>query len=203
MELLVQKTKKDLWTKLEEQYMHQTNPTLTITGGSSSRLMNPRLAVLVTCCDQSGKPNAISVAWHTPLSHDPPLVGISIGLTRYSHELITATGEYVINVVGQDLQPAVEFCGEYSGRDCDKISLTGLELRPSKYLTIPVLAGALGHLECRVEQEIPVGDHTLFVARVLSAEVRTDCFDEAWKAGNGDVLLCLRYDRYGRFVAGE
>jgi flavin reductase (DIM6/NTAB) family NADH-FMN oxidoreductase RutF len=183
--------------------MKQTNPTLTITGGSTSRLLNPRAAVLVTCCEQTGKANAISVAWHTPLSHDPPLVGISIGLTRYSHELITATGEYVINVVGQDMQAAVEFCGEHSGRDCDKLALASLELRPARHLRSPVLAGALGHLECRVEQEVLTGDHTFFVGRVLTAEVRSDCFDKAWVPGSGDVLLCLRLDGYGRFVYGE
>jgi flavin reductase (DIM6/NTAB) family NADH-FMN oxidoreductase RutF len=183
--------------------MKQTNPTITITGGSWSRLLNPRPAVLVTCVDTADKPNAISVAWHTPLSHDPPLVGISIGLTRYSHELIIATGEYVINVVGQEMQHAVEFCGEYSGRDCDKIPLAGLQLRPSKYLKTPVLEGALGYLECRVEQEVPAGDHTFFVGKVLSAEVQSKYFDQAWEPGNGDVLLFLRLNHYGRFVYGD
>lgn len=183
--------------------MNYTNPTTIISGGACSRLLNPRPAVLVTCIDQSGKPNAISVAWHTSLSHEPPLVGISIGLTRYSHELITSTGEYVINVVGQDMQPAVEFCGEHSGRDCDKIPQAGLQLRPARFLKTPILEAALGHLECQVEQEVPAGDHTFFVAKVLHAEVRSDCFDKAWVPGSGDVLLFLRHNHYGRFVYGE
>jgi flavin reductase (DIM6/NTAB) family NADH-FMN oxidoreductase RutF len=38
----------------------------------------------------------------------------------------------------------------------------------------PLLAGALGWLECRLWAEYPAGDHTLFVGEVLAAELGTD-----------------------------
>jgi flavin reductase (DIM6/NTAB) family NADH-FMN oxidoreductase RutF len=180
--------------------MDHTNSITIISGGSCSRLLNPRSAVLVTCVDLDGKPNAISVAWHTPISHDPPLVGISIGLTRYSHELITATGEYVINVVGLEMQPAVKFCGEHSGRDCDKIPLAGLELCPAKKIKTPLLKEALATLECQVEQQMLAGDHTFFIGRVVYAEAQTKYIDDNWEPGTHDVLLFLRLNRYGHFV---
>ena len=79
-------------------------PTKTITGREIAALLNPRLAVLVTCCDLAGEPNVFTVAWQTPLSHRPPLVGISVGCTRYSHRLISDTGEFVVNIVGRRLK---------------------------------------------------------------------------------------------------
>lgn len=175
----------------------QVHPIQTITGRKIAALLNPRSAVLVTCCDATGVPNVLSVAWHTPLSHEPPLVGLSIGLTRYSHGLIAETGEFVINVVDKALQPAVELCGSHSGRDSDKVALAGLPLRPACCVRPPVIVSAMGHLECRVEGRVPAGDHTFFVGRVLHAEVRAGCFSDAWHPTQGHVLLCLQRDRFG------
>ena len=39
----------------------------------------PMQAVLVTVNDQNRKTNAITIAWHTPISKKPPLYGISVG----------------------------------------------------------------------------------------------------------------------------
>ena len=38
--------------------------------------------VLVTCNNHKGKPNIITLAWHTPLSSKPPLYGIAIAPKR-------------------------------------------------------------------------------------------------------------------------
>lgn len=170
-----------------------------ITDRNFSRLLNPRSTLLVTCCDSSGKPNVLSVAWHSPLSIDPPLVGISISPKRYSHDLIDSTGEYVIHIVGPEMQKAVDFCGTVSGRDVDKIARGFLVIQPAKMVRPPVLSEAYGYLECRVEQAIPVGDHTWFVGRVLYAAARAGCFSDAWDASLAKVLLYLKLDQFGYF----
>jgi flavin reductase (DIM6/NTAB) family NADH-FMN oxidoreductase RutF len=178
----------------ETYHLQQTK---IVAGKEIAALLNPRPVVLVTCCEATGVPNILSVAWHTPLSHDPPMVGISIGLTRHSHALISNTGEFVVNVVSRDLQPAVELCGNLSGRDNDKVALSGLHLRPARYVRSPVISDALGHLECRVVQQTPAGDHTFFVAQVLHAEARADRFTDSWHPNRSDVLLCWQRDRFG------
>jgi flavin reductase (DIM6/NTAB) family NADH-FMN oxidoreductase RutF len=167
-----------------------------IQGRQIAALLNPRPAVLVTCCDERGVPNVLTIAWHTPLSHDPPLLGISVDSRHYSHELIQKRGEFVLNVVSKQFQSAIEFCGNQSGRNLDKFASAGLELQPAYHVHPPLIKGALAHLECVLENHIQTGDHTFFVGRVLYAEAKSAGFDDAWLTDQGEVLLCLQRDRF-------
>ena len=174
-----------------------------IRGREISALLNPRPAVLVTCCDAKGKPNVLSLAWHTPLSHNPTLLGISVARAHFSHALIELTGEFVINIVSTDYLDAVELCGRVSGLECDKLALAGLSVEPARFVRPPLIAGALGTLECRVVHLLVCGDHTFFIGEVLAASARSECFSDAWQPPLGDVLLCLQRDRFGRFSKME
>ncbi len=173
---------------------------MEIAPNEFAALLNPRPAVLVTCCDAVGKPNVLTMIWLTPLSHEPPLVGISIGVTRLSHAMVKATGEFVINVVGQSFLDAVRVCGNHSGSVCDKITLAHLQLAPARCVRPPVVEGALAYLECRVVSSVLAGDHTLFIGRVLYAAALDGCFSKEWHPARGDVLVCLQRDHFGRFV---
>ncbi len=171
--------------------------SMKIVGGREiAAMLNPRLVVLVTCCDLAGRPNILTVAWHTPLSHDPPLLGISIGRTRYSHNLIRDEGEFVVNIAGQSLLDAVKVCGKYTGEIDDKLEITGLKICMAKHVRPPVLVDALGVLECRVVDRIETGDHSFFIASVLHATARADRFSDCWDVVTGNVLLCLQRDRF-------
>ncbi len=165
-----------------------------------STITSPKLAVIATCCDADGRPDAITLGWHTPLSSIPPLYGIAIAPARYSHELIEATGEFVINVMGRDRASAVEICGTVSGRLLDKFALAGLTTVPSQHVRPPRIEGALGIIECRVVDSLVTGDHTLFVGEVLRAGMSADP-----SAREGDIyalrtLLYFNHDRYGHGV---
>jgi len=175
----------------------------TVTGHNIAALLNPRLAVLVTCCDQNGKPNVLTVAWHTPLSHEPHLLGVSIAHSRYSHALIRDESEFAINIVGQSLLEAVRICGTYTGEIDNKLEIAGLQIRMAEYIRPPVLVDALGVLECRLVDQVETGDHTFFIGQVLLAQAREDCFGNAWKSqGEKAVLQCLQRDQYGTFLEG-
>ncbi len=172
-----------------------------VTGRDIAALLHPRLAVLVTCCDKDGKPNVLTVAWHTPLSHWPPLVGISIAHARYSHLLLEEVDEFVINIAGVSLQAAVEACGRYTGELDDKFAIAGLKTQRAECVAPPVLADALGMLECKVVNRVETGDHTFYIGQVMAARAQVDSFNNAWEGQGSDaVLQCLQHDRYGVFV---
>ncbi|MBU1940455.1 MAG: flavin reductase family protein, partial [Candidatus Thermoplasmatota archaeon] len=79
----------------------------------------PMSTVLVTCIDDTDKPNCITVSWHTPLSKKPPLHGISIAPQRYSHLLITEGKEFCINFLHNSQVMQAQFCGTHSGRSLE------------------------------------------------------------------------------------
>jgi flavin reductase (DIM6/NTAB) family NADH-FMN oxidoreductase RutF len=177
------------------------NPMRTILGREIAALLNPRPLVLVTCCDAQGRPNVMTAAWQTPLSHEPPLLGVSIDLRRYSHALLQQVGELVVNVVGPGFEEALLRCGNASGRDVDKLAAFGLRALPARCVHPPLIAGALAHLECEVVQQVPTGDHTLFVSRVVYAQAVSQCFSDGWEAPGGQVLLCIQRDRFATWTS--
>jgi len=145
---------------------------------SSYRLMHPRLVVLVSCVDKAGKANAITLAWSMPVSINPPIVAMSIAPKRYSHQLIEETKEFVINIPTMDIVRETLFCGRRSGRTYDKFKETHLTTLPAKMVKPPIIKECVAHLECKLERQITIGDHTLFIGRVLTAHANEGIFDE-------------------------
>jgi flavin reductase (DIM6/NTAB) family NADH-FMN oxidoreductase RutF len=170
-----------------------------VTGRVATTLTNPRLAILVTSCSRDGVPNVVTLGWHSFLSASPLMFGVGVGLTRYSHTLISSTGEFVVNLIDQSMKPAVLFCGTHSGRDCNKFAMANLKTEPAYTVRPPLLTDALAHLECRTVQHVLTGDHTFFIAKVLYAEVRSDIFSEKWDTDQAKLLYYLNAENFGGF----
>ncbi|RLG52828.1 MAG: flavin reductase family protein [Thermoproteota archaeon] len=145
---------------------------------SPTRLLHPRLTVLVTCVGRDGRSNIIAIAWCMPVSFNPPLVAVSISPRRYSHELIKETREFVVNVPSAEMWRKVLKCGRVSGRAADKWKLAELTPKPAKKVKPPIIEECYAHLECTLEKEIPLGDHTVFVGRVVAAYANEGLFKE-------------------------
>jgi len=144
------------------------------------RLLHPRHTVLVTCVDKTGKANIITLAWSMPTSIDPPMVVISIAPKRLSHRMIKKTGEFVINVPTMKIVKQTLFCGRISGIKCDKFKEAPLTAAPAKKVRPPIIKECIAHLECKLVQTIPTGDHTLFVGEVVAAYVNRGVFNKTF-----------------------
>ena len=140
-------------------------------------LLHPYNTSLVTCCDDEGQPNIIAIAWLIPVSVNPPLVRMSIRLTRHSYGLIQATGEFVVNVASHEIAQQTLFCGRRSGRDVDKFTATGLTPGQARHVRPPIIEECMAHLECRVVQEVEAGDHCFVIGEVLAAYTRPGVLD--------------------------
>lgn len=134
-------------------------------------MLYPVPAVLVTVADREGKPNVFTVAWTGTVCSNPPMVSISVRPERYSYHCIEETGEFVINLTTKKLAFATDYCGVKSGRDVDKFQKTHLTPVPAKEVKAPLIAESPVSLECRVEQALPLGSHTMFVAKVVSVSI--------------------------------
>lgn len=138
-------------------------------GEGWARIRPEWVALVVTMDDRNGRPNIITLGWTMHASGDPPMAAIAVGKTRYSHELLTETGEFVLAYPNSRMGEAALFCGTHSGRDVDKFAETELEPVPAKYVRPPLIRGAVVNFECKVVGTADAGDHTVFLGRILAA----------------------------------
>lgn len=147
-----------------------------------STMLNPTPVVLVSCAQKDNPEirDLVTVAWAGTVNSDPPMVSVSLRKERYSHGLISGSGEFVVNLVDEALAKATDFCGVRSGRDLDKAKETGLTLVPAEGMeAAPRVDGAPVSLSCKVKQVLPLGSHDMFLAEVTAVAVRKDLIDES------------------------
>ncbi len=109
------------------------------------------------------------------------MVAIAVAPSRFSHDIIAKSREFVVNVPGSVLLPAVWYCGTASGRDEDKFEGAGLTELTAGAVKAPLVAECFGHIECRVVKATRLGDHTLFAGEVVAVSVDDAAFDQHLK----------------------
>ena len=150
------------------------------------RPVYPTPTGLITAVDSAGKPNIITLGEVFNLSiRDPVWVGIAMRKATYTHELVSATREYVVNIPTSGMLDQVLQCGGVSGRDgVDKFAEFGLTPAPSQQVRPPLIAECPVNLECRVKDILETGDHDVFVGEVLVMHV-----DEALLDARGEFVF--------------
>lgn len=144
-------------------------------------MLYPLPAVMVSCALEGGKPNIITVAWAGTVCTNPPMLSISVRKERYSYHIIKESGEFVVNLVTEELLRACDFCGVKSGRDTDKFAKTGLTAgaaQSGRLRLAPVIAESPVNIECTVSQMLDLGSHTMFIANVHSVDVDPRYLDD-------------------------
>ncbi len=145
----------------------------------ANRMLNPGPVVLVTT-QLKGQPNIMAASWITPISFEPPMLGVCVSPLRLTHEYIVKSDEFALNIPTIDLVKQVDLCGSVSGREVDKFKKTGLRPADSEAIQAPLIEECIGHIECGVINAYSVGDHTLFVAQIQAAQVVKEAFAERW-----------------------
>ncbi|MFQ5354299.1 MAG: flavin reductase family protein [Thermodesulfobacteriota bacterium] len=130
--------------------------------------------------------NAMTAVWLTRLSFTPQLLGVAIGNTRFSHNMIERSGVFSVSVLGPDQIALSRHFGLQSGRDTDKfVDIPYI----TKVTGAPILQTALAYLDCKVVSHHETGDHTLFVGEVLDGAVWSETEPAIYKKkeifGNG------------------
>ncbi len=145
---------------------------------NSYRFLYPRPTVIVTSGTLE-KPSALTIAWSTPLSVSPPLVGVSITDKRYSYSIIKQSKEFVVNVPNMFQIKQTHYIGTVSTRDFpEKISQVGFTLECSKKIKAPQIKECQINLECKLIEITPTGDHDLFIGEIIHGDVDSDILDD-------------------------
>jgi flavin reductase (DIM6/NTAB) family NADH-FMN oxidoreductase RutF len=140
--------------------------------------------VLLVSIDRLGKPNIMTIGWLLlgRSYHGNPIAVVAVRPARYSFKLLDEVEEFVIAVPTPELEKAVAFCGEKSGRDVDKFKETGLTPIPSVHVRLPSIKECIINIECRIYNKVspphyiltsehrkaPIPQqHTIYFAEVL------------------------------------
>lgn len=144
----------------------------------AGNMLYPVPAVMVSCKRGREKANIITVAWAGTVCSDPAMVSISVRKSRYSHDIITESGEFVVNLTTKKLARATDFCGVRSGRDIDKFKEMHLTEYKSTKIKAPGIMESPVNIECKLKQVIELGTHDMFLAEVVAVNVNEDLLDE-------------------------
>jgi flavin reductase (DIM6/NTAB) family NADH-FMN oxidoreductase RutF len=89
--------------------------------------------------------------------------------------------EFVLNVVSEDVQEAMNATSEEFPADVDELVAAGLTPAPSSRVRPVRVVEAPINMECKLVQFVPVGDpttgSTLIIGEVLAWHIRDDVFD--------------------------
>jgi flavin reductase (DIM6/NTAB) family NADH-FMN oxidoreductase RutF len=122
--------------------------------------------VAIVTVEVEGESAGLTVDSFVSLSADPPLVGIALGRHAALLELLRDAGAFAISF----LASGQEHLAQHFARGVPPIAhWTGIETTRGEN-GAPLIADALGWIECRLAAAHEVGDHTLFVGEVLRVE---------------------------------
>ena len=146
----------------------------------ANRLINHGPTILVTSRFKD-KANIMTAAWCMPVSHKPPMLAVAIGPSRHTHDMIVQSGEFAVNVPGNDILKEVWCCGTNSGKTEDKFALCGLTPVKGNHIGAPLIKECLGAIECRLDSHPTAGDHTIIVGEAVAVWVKPDVFMDRFK----------------------
>jgi flavin reductase (DIM6/NTAB) family NADH-FMN oxidoreductase RutF len=126
----------------------------------------PVPVVLITC-GQGNQTNIFTVNRIASCNAEPPMICISVRLSRASHALIEEEREFVVNIPWPDMELVSDFVGSTTVRETDKWLETGLTPIRAVQVKAPLLVECPVNLECRVLQQIHLSSHSLFIAEVV------------------------------------
>ncbi|RLF17747.1 MAG: flavin reductase family protein [Thermoprotei archaeon] len=154
------------------------------------RVLHPRPVYLIIS-GTNDRLNIMSASWVTPLSEEPPRLGLAISRDSLTYSLINNFKEFTVNVVDDKVIDKVWYAGTRSGKDEDKIKALGLELIPSIKVKVPGLLNSLAIIECKMINEINVGDTAFIIADIMCVRVKSKYYNRryGWNLKVAPILM--------------
>ena len=126
--------------------------------------------VCVVTVDADGQRLGLTVGSLVSLSLDPALVGVAVSRDAALHELLREAGGCAVSL----LAAGQEWLAQHFARGVPPIAMWHGVATADGASGAPLLVGALGWLECSLEEEVAVGTHTFFVCAVRKSELGED-----------------------------
>lgn len=116
-----------------------------------------------------GEDVAMTATAFVSVSLDPPLVMVSVGEGSRMYDLLAHQDEWAVSVLNED-QVHVSSRFAIRGRVSDRLLFEDLPRHRGAATGAVILDGALSAVECRTQQRVQAGDHTLVIGLVVGVE---------------------------------
>ncbi len=130
--------------------------------------MIPYGLYVLTAANKNGQVAAGTVNWVTQTAFEPPLVVVGVKTDSGAHALIKESKAFALNVLGKG-QQAVAFTF-FKPAELKDGKISGEAYRAGS-TGAPILASTPAYIECTLESTVEIGDHSVFVGKVVDAGV--------------------------------
>lgn len=116
----------------------------------------------------SGEDVGMTATSFMSVSLDPPLVMVGLREGSRMDDLLDEQPLWAVSVLTESQR---QIAGRFAmkGRISDRLLFEDLQWVRGEASGAPLIEGALATLECRTEQRVTAGDHTLVIGRVLTS----------------------------------
>jgi flavin reductase (DIM6/NTAB) family NADH-FMN oxidoreductase RutF len=171
-------------------------------------LVAPRPIALITSQDEDGLLNAAPFSAYNYLCIDPPILGVGVAgrsgepsVPKDTARNIRRTGEFVVNVVTEDIAEKMNLCAIDFPSELSEVELAGFTTAPSQVVKPPRLAEAHAALECREYKTIEIGRSSIILGRVVAVYVEDQYVDPTGPYIKAEELHAIgRMNGQGNYV---
>jgi len=171
-------------------------------------LVAPRPIALITSMNEDGQLNAAPFSAYNYLCTDPPIIGVGVTnrpgsefIPKDTARNIRRTGEFVVNVVTEDIAEKMNICATDFPPEMSEVDLAGFTTVPSQVVKPPRLAEAHAALECREYTTMEIGHSRIILGRVVAIYVEDRFVDPAGPYIKADELHSIgRMNGLGNYV---
>lgn len=102
------------------------------------------------------------------ITSEPATVAVSINHNNFTNQCIKESGRFSLSILGEGADPGIiGTFGFQSGKDVNKFETVSYDMKDG----IPVLKDACGYLVCEVVDKLETQTHTIFLGRIIDADV--------------------------------
>jgi flavin reductase (DIM6/NTAB) family NADH-FMN oxidoreductase RutF len=142
--------------------------------------------VVVITTEDGGERRGMTVSAVSSLSLDPPMLLVCLNAGSTTQEAVHRSGRFAVNILAEHQGHIAERFARPGSDD----KFAGIDASTGR-TGVPVLAGVLATVECRVAEVVGGGTHRVFLAEAVHAE-----------ATEGAPLAYFR-GKFGKFELGQ
>ena len=116
-----------------------------------------------------GEEHGMTANWVTQAAFEPPMIVIAVENTSKTIGMIRDAHYFGVSLLAAGQRDLAGKLGRSSDQAPHK--LKGIRTKPAPVSKTPVLADALGWVECRAIASLPAGDHTVVLGEVVEAGI--------------------------------